>query len=359
VFVANPYDNSGTGTIGVFAINATTGALTAANGDPALPAFVPAATDNNPIGFAVDPTGPYLYVGNAGTANQVVGPPKTTTDNDVATYTIAANGTLTAGSPVALAANDEPSALAFDSAGPYLYVGNNDIQGDGAIVAFNPVAGVLGAQLAGSPYTVNYPIGMAVDSTHAFVFAVSVPDVTITTYPIGIGGTLTVSAPPTSTALAAPYAVAAYPSGQYVYVTDTSTTPGTVNVFSYDGTGTLTLVLTKTVGTNPESVAVDPTGKYLYVANAGDGTVQGFRITSSGAGLTAIGTGATATGGGASISATALAIDPSSQYLYVANGDASTITGFSIGALGVLGAASTPVQATNLNGANTIAIAIE
>jgi len=146
-------------------------------------------------------------------------------------------------------------------------------------------------------------------------------------------------------------------------VTDNSTTPGTVNEFSYDSTGTPTLVNSYPVGVNPYGVAIDPTGQYLYVSNAGSGTVSGFTVNATTGALTSIGAAVT-TGGGVSLARTGLAIDPSSQYLYVANGD-NAITGSSIsvftitGVTGALTAVGIPVQATNLGGAGTTAIAIK
>ena len=55
-----------------------------------------------------------------------------------------------------------------------------------------------------------------------------------------------------------------------------------------------------------------------------------------------------------------LAVDPSSQFLYVANGTDSSVTVFTITAgTGVLTAVGAPVQATNLGGAGTTAVAIQ
>ncbi len=121
--------------------------------------------------------------------------------------------------------------------------------------------------------------------------------------------------------------VAANPNGQFIYVTDTltvpGTTPGTVNEFSYDGTGALTLLHSYTVGVNPYGVAIDPSGQFLYVAN-GDGTVSGFTVAPT--------TGVPDVHGRRSAHRRErsgeyhhlLAIDPSSQYLYVTTGDAVT-----------------------------------
>jgi 6-phosphogluconolactonase len=370
VFVANTHDNSGTGTIGVFAITASSGAIAAANGTPAAPAIVPASTDDNPVGLGVDPTGPYLYVANSGLSNLVTGTPNTiSSGNDVATFTIGAAGALTEGTAAALTDNLSPVSLAIDSAGPYLYVGSNDFNADGAIVAFHPSAGVLGGQLTGSPYEGTEPYGMAVDSTKAFLFTANPFDGVVVVDPITTG-TLPTTAPtadPAAASLTSPYAVAASPTGLYVYITDTvalpATTAGTVTAFSYSATtGALTKVhASYAVGIGPEGVAIDPTNSFLYVSNAHDGTVSAFKISGTDGSLAVIGTYTSTTTGIPSTSPTALTVDPSGQYLYVANGDDGSVTAFSItagtGVLVLVGAG--PVGATNGTGVGTSAIAIE
>ena len=369
VFVTNPYDNGGTGTLASFTITAATGALTAANGTPATPA-VASLTDDNPTGLALDPTGNFLYVANAGTA--VAGPPFT--GNDVATWAVDPTaGTLTEGTPVTISTTNQPAGLAIDPAasagGPFLYVGSNDIP-NGVLEAFNPTAGVLGGQLTGSPYVGgNVANTLAVDSTQQFLFTPFYNDGTLGVYLIGTGGIpAAISGSPFGALLAAPYAVAANPNGQFIYVTDTltvpGTAPGTVTQFSYDNTGALTQVGTSlTVGTNPYGIAIDPSGQFLYVSN-GDGTVSGFTVAPTTGVLTSMGaavhTGATAVVN----TTTSLAIDPSSQYLYVTTGDAATagssIIVFTITPVtGVPVVSGTPVQATNLGGAGTTAIVVK
>jgi len=363
VFVANPYDNGNKGTLASFTITPSTGALTPANGNPNAPAVVPAATDNNPTGIAVDPSGNFLYVANSGTYS--VG-----TGNDVATWTIDPAGTLTVeGTPVTISPTNQPGSLAIDpvpSGSPYLYVGANDSP-NGTLDAFNPVLGVLGAPLTVTPYTAgNVPNTLVVDSTRQFVFEPNNFDGTIGVFAISTGGVLAAITGSPFALLGAPYAVAASPTGQFIYVTDTSTSPGTVNEFSYDNTGALTLVNTYTVGVTPYGVAIDPSGQFLYVSNAGDGTVSGFTITTTGpntGALTSVGPAVT-TGGGVSATQTSLVVDPSSQYLYVANGDnastGSSISVFTITPVtGVPVAVGSPVPATNGGGNGTTAIAIK
>jgi 6-phosphogluconolactonase (cycloisomerase 2 family) len=349
VFAASPTDGTGTtGSLAAFTIDPVAGGLTAVTGSPYDESLL--TSDIAPWGLAVDPSGSFLYVANSGSAS-------------ISTDTIGAGGALTL-DPAAPAstfiapatAANAPYSLALDPTGPYLYTGTNDTP-NGFVEGFSIAGGALAA-LTGSPYTsatpaaINEPFGLALDTTHSFLYAVNNFADSLVSYGItaGVLGELSASPDVLSPAMTTPYAVASYPSGTYFYVTDTGVTPGTVNVVTIDGTGILTVVQSKNVGTTPQAVVVDPTGKYLYVSNAGDGTVTAFTISGGGATLTGGVTGSPFTASGAASTAalpTALTIDSSGRFLYVANGSAGTISEFSIGAGGVLAPITgTPVQAT-------------
>lgn len=365
VFAANTYDN-GPGSLASFTIDPTTGALTATTGVPTVPAIVP-TTDQGPMGLAVDPTGNFLYVANQGTACTT-----TCVGNDLAVWPINANGTLgTEGTAVTISATNAPVGLAVTpaTAGSFLFVGSNDSVG--VVEAFHPLAGVLGAQLAGSPYpSGDVPYHLVVDSTQKFVFAANLDVPAVTGYSIGALGTLTPIVE-TATTLVAPYGVVASPTGQFIYVTDINQAPptlpaaaGSVNLYSYDGAGALTFVASYAVGIGPYGVAIDPSGQFLYVANAMDNTVSGFTIDATAGTLTSMGppvaTGAT----GAVTIATSLVVDPSSQYLYVTTGDAATTGGSSISLMTITAGTGVPVPVgapvlSSNNGGGTTAIAIK
>jgi DNA-binding beta-propeller fold protein YncE len=372
VFASNTYDN-GPGSLASFTINPTTGVLTAADGTPATPAIVP-ATDQGPIGLAVDPSGGFLYVANQGACTPT---PCAVTGNDVAVWPILANGTLGAeGIAESVSATNQPVGLAVTpaTAGSFLFVGSNDTVGD--VSAFHPVAGLLGAPLAGSPYpSGDVPFSLAVDSTKKFVFAANVDAPAVTGYSINATtGVLTQVTEPATT-LIAPYGVAASPTGLFIYVTDLNQAPpipppaaaGSVNLYSYNATtGVLTFVATYAVGIGPYGIAIDPSGQFLYVSNGVDGTVSGFTINATTGVLTSMGAAVLTGAGSVLATPTALAVDPSSQYLYVANGDgptaapnAGTITLMTITPVtGVPVKVGAPLAATN-NGGGTTALAIK
>jgi 6-phosphogluconolactonase len=351
LWVTNPFDN-GTGSVASFAINQSTGALTNfAN-------YVP--TETNPYAVIADPSGLFIYVANQGSAN-------------VSTDGVGAAGALTLDVSTAStgASSNGPLSLAIDPvlppAGPYLYVGSNDNPA-GTMEAYTigsglsagvltPLGGALTPGTSVFPEG-NVPTSLAFDPVNAFLYAANVDDGTIVGYlvqssstPAGELAPLSWSPQVASAAMTpAPFAVAVHPSGLYVYVTDKSNNTLT----EYDASSSaLTVANTYTtsspvsVGTAPEGIAIDPTGNYLYVSNANDGTVSAYIISQTDGSLTAVTgspfTSATGAGVPSAVATTAIAIDPSGQFLYVANGDAGSVTPFTIGAGGVL----TPIGTAN------------
>jgi DNA-binding beta-propeller fold protein YncE len=115
----------------------------------------------------------------------------------------------------------------------------------------------------------------------------------------------------------------------------------------------------KTLGIMPSAVIVDPTGSFLYVANSGDDTLSQFSIGGAGQ-LTPL-TPATVPAGTEPVSIAA-AVGPSGGHVYVVNSSAGVTAGmgsvsqFSMGADGTL----TPLNpATVSASASPVAIAID
>jgi 6-phosphogluconolactonase (cycloisomerase 2 family) len=132
---------------------------------------------------------------------------------------------------------------------------------------------------------------------------------------------------------ATPVDVLVTPNDKFVYVINSSTT-GSVSAYSIGATGALTAITGPTTVLNgPQFSAIDPTGTYLFVPDSGDNTIVTFTIGSDGT-LTA--------GTPFSVASAqfldAVAVDPTSKFLYVV--DSSTPTGnlfaLSIGAGGAL-----------------------
>jgi 6-phosphogluconolactonase (cycloisomerase 2 family) len=310
--------NGGTkGVITMFSIDPTNGTL---ERDQRF-----ATSAIGPGGVALDTSGQYAYVSYIGSG-------------DVATETIdTSNGLFTETGSASNATGTAMYTATADPTAAYLYTAGLDPNGVDWIYAYSISAGSLTAlstpQYAAGNTTNDATMGVAIDSTGTYLYSANCRDGTVSGYTINSNGSLSAitgspfqfqGGAPTNI----PSAVAIYPAGGYLYVTDSAA--NTVTAYSYNLAGALTEVGTpQPVGTSPTGVAIDPTGSFLYVANSGNGTVSTFTINSSTGALTVVGS-PVSTGGGSSTSPTALLVEPSGQFLYVTNGDAATVSAFSI-----------------------------
>ena len=211
--------NDGDGTISAYAINASTGALTAVSGSP----FAAGTATTGASELKVDPSGRFLDV-----VNEFA--------HTISAFSINWTSgalTLVTGSPFTVgtvASPSSPQSLAFDATGAYLYVAdfsNNNI----VAFAMNASTGVL-TPVAGSPFA-NSGVTMQPQS--------------ITT---------------ASTA-----------AGNFAYVVNSGS--GSVDVFSIaPSTGALTFVMNALTGVGPYDITIDPSGNVAYVANGGSATVS-------------------------------------------------------------------------------------
>ena len=230
------------------------------------------------------------------------------------------------------------SALALGPSSPssqYLYVGGTSSSNVnmGSVSGFTevPSSGDL-TGTTNTPYAAESPLsGITVDPTASYVFATSSNHDFIIVYAVNSDGSLTQLANnPFSTGQGGnPAGVVTSPLGTsasgFVYVTNPDT--AAVLAFSYSTANAAGNFLVTVPGSpflsgnQPEGIAIDPIGKYLYVANYADGTVTSFSINAQSGALTQISvvntgnlTNATPTPG-----PTGLQVDPSGQFLYVAN----------------------------------------
>ena len=110
---------------------------------------------------------------------------------------------------------------------------------------------------------------------------------------------------------------------QFVYVTNGG--DSTVSGYTIDpSTGALTPIAGSPFpadagpSSGPSAMAVDPSGKFAYVANTGLGTVSGYTIDSSTGALTSI-AGSPFAGGPFELGLRSMTVDPSGKFAYVAN----------------------------------------
>jgi len=259
------YGDGADGTVAMYAINATTGALTSAgtiNGNcPGL--CIPSSV-------VVDPSGRLAYVTNGGGGFPY----------NVAMYTInSTTGALT--SIGTIATGTEPLSVAVDPAGKFAYVANwTGYETDGSV----------------SMYTIDATTGSLT--------------------PIG---TIATGQSPTW--------VVIHPSGKFVYVTNSGSND--VSMYTIDATtGALAFTGSIAAGTDPVSIAVDPAGKFAYVANwtvyDADGSVSMYTIDATTGVLTPSGTIPT------EIAPTSIAIHPSGKFAYVTNSGSNSVSIYSI-----------------------------
>ncbi len=113
--------------------------------------------------------------------------------------------------------------------------------------------------------------------------------------------------------------VAFDPTGKYAYVTNHDAS--SISVFTVNSTtGALAPVATENIGVMPQAMVVDATGQYAYVATLSG--VKPYRIDTSTGRLTLLSDYWIPSGG----DPRTINIDPTSRFLYVTNGDNSTIT---------------------------------
>lgn len=353
----------GDGTISAFAINSTTGSLTAAAGSPIADGTHPAAVSLAPNGkfafsasdngtkvqaytidqtsgaltlvgtyttgfvtgsaypdIAVDSQSAHLYLASAG-------------DNKVAGFAInSTTGALTAltGSPYA-AGPGAGAIPAFSVDGKYLYVMDQAASGTGA----NSVSGyAIGADgsltaLAGSPYAAGTnPSWIAFTPNGKYAYVANSGEDTISAYSVS-SGVLTPLATPKFATDENPQDLTIDTSGTHLYAPVASgSTPGAVDWFPINADGTLGAKSSIPAGVTPIYLAIDPTAPYAYVASKNGAEVYGYAINTTTGALTAV-TGSPFSTGAGSLPQF-ITLDPSGKFAYTANEGTGNISGFAI-----------------------------
>ena len=274
VYVTNSGDvyDPDYGSVAMYTIDATTGALTSTgtiNGNcPGLCL---------PSSVLVDPSGKFAYVANGYGGGFIDAVPF-----NVAMYTInATTGALT--SIGTIATGTEPTSIAADPSGKFVYVVNENMgaaAGNVSMYAINATTGVLTSM-----------------------------------------GTIAAGADPVS--------VAVDPAGKFAYVANSYSND--VSMYTINATtGALKSTGTIATGKDPVSVAVDPAGKFAYVANYGSNDVSMYTISATTGALTSIGTIA------AESNPSSVAVHPSGKFAYVTNANSNSVSMYSIGSTGTL-----------------------
>ena len=268
------YGDGAYGSVAMYTINATTGALTstgAINGNCPAGLCIPSSV-------VVDPSGKFAYVG--------YGDASTT---GVSMYTInATTGALTSIGTTAAAGN--PDSVAVDPSGKFVYVANfNGTPGSAGNVSMYTINGTTGALTSvGTIPAGIQPASVAVDPAGKFAYVTNSGSNDVSMYTIdGSAGALTsIGTIPAGTG---PVSVAVDPSGKFAYVADWGSND--VSMYTIDTTtGALTPIGTIAAGSIPTSIAIHPSGKFAYVTNSGSDDVSMYSIDATTGILTLIGT---------------------------------------------------------------------
>ncbi len=330
--------NRGDSKISAYTINSSTGALSGVSGSPF-------AAGPGPTSVTVHPSGRFAYV-----ANLCDSCPRGT----VSAYTInSATGALSAVAGSPFAAGDLPISLAVDPSGRFAYVANN-IGNNVSAYTINSSTGALRA-VAGSPFAAGVgPSSVTVDPSGQFVYVVNsclysgdcsaghlTGNVSAYTINSSTGALRAVTGSPFA-AGNTPASVSVDPSGRFAYVANVCSDCSRGNVSAYtinSSTGALREVAGSpfAAADGPISVTVDPSGQFVYVANeclasnacaAGNltGAVSAYTINSSTGALRQVAGSPFAAG----TQPNSVAVDPSGRFAYVANLDGNNVSAYTI-----------------------------
>ena len=329
-FTVNESVGTSGATVSVYAINATTGALTEVTGSP----FAGGGLNYDDL-FASDPAGKFLYVAVGPSVNNP-GP------GVLLAYSVnQTTGALTPVSGSSYSVGEYTGALTMDPTGKYLYVGDIYIGGPGPanyVFSVNSSTGAL-TQIStqGPGYDSDYAISLGTGTapvvyTPSFAYVTNQTSKSISEFTItDATGALTAVAGSPLADSNGPQVVAASANGKFVY---TGNSNGTISEYKITATtGALTLITgspIKGLG-DPVSLAIDPTSSFLLVADHTNKSLLSYAINPNTGVLTLQSTSA------AMVSfPTAMTLSPLGTYAYTFLGS-NEFYGFAVGSTGFTG----------------------
>lgn len=276
-YVANWGEGNTAGSVSMYTVNSTTGALTSTGTIQAPCAPPPSPGSCAPWSLAVHPSGKFVYVANEGGF----------TPTSVSMYSIdATTGVLTLIGTVAV--DGRAIAVTVDPSGKFAYVADGGDNSDGSkggnvsMYTIDATTGVLtsiGKIAAGMS-----PTSVAVHPTGKFIYVVNQDSNDISMYTIN---TTTGNLTSIGTLVAVVGPIVIHPSGNFAYVASS----GGVSMYAIDTTtGDLTFAGTTASGSSPGSITIHPSGKFAYGTNSGSNNISMYSIDAATGALTLIGT---------------------------------------------------------------------
>jgi 6-phosphogluconolactonase (cycloisomerase 2 family) len=279
-------------------------------------------------------------------------------DDTVSQYQLGSDGSLIPLSMATVSTGHQPFSISVEPTGEYVYVSN---WGSSSVSQYRIGSnGSLSPIGTGTVASGAGPNAVTIDHADRFAYVANLGGSTVSQFKIGLDGQLSPMSAPTVASGIAPASLTVDPTDHYAYVANFGANaqnppagPGTISQYSIGLDGSLTPMSSATVasGSGPNALAVDPASKHLYVANLGDNNVGQYNINSDGS-LTAMTSPPIASG----VRPVGITIDPSGKYVYVANQTSGTISQYTVGVAGDLTAiAGPPVTA----GAGVSAVTID
>jgi len=257
---------------------------------------------------------------------------------------------LAAGSPYAVGSN--PVAIALDPFNRSVYVAN---KGSNNISAFNLNYSNGTLTSLGSVATGTAPTSLAIDPAGLVLLATNSGSGNVIAYNIAGNGSLSAGFNPTIAAGTTPYGVAIDASSSYAFVVNQGS--NNISVYSlwvapvlqYSPGAFLTLLTTVPLPANvvnPSAITLDPSGRFVYIAAgpAGTaGTLTAYQLDPASGGLTEI----AGSPYPVDFDPVSVLTDPSGAWLYVVNSNSNNVSVFSINsATGALSPAAGTVYGT-------------
>ena len=167
--------------------------------------------------------------------------------------------------------------------------------------------------------------------SHQFAYVANEEGSNVSGYIIhAANGRLTpVEGSPFYTGKSGPTSVAVNQAGTFLYVTNQDARDNDVAGFRIDcDSGRLTPVPGSpfAAGSEPSAIAIDPSGRYAYVANSGSNNVSAFHIDENSGRLMPVSGSPFAAGS----SPSSVAVDSSGQFVYVTNKASDNVSGYTI-----------------------------
>jgi YVTN family beta-propeller protein len=272
------------GSVAIYTINATTGALTSTTGG-----LIGTGVNGTPEFFnsmTFDPSGKFAYAAEGG-AFPAGG---FGSSSSVSMFTVnSTTGALTSIGTIAAGAG--PDSVAVDPSGMFAYVpnfGSNDV----SMYTIDTTTGALASIGTGTIAAGTSPDSVAVDPAGKFAYVTNFGSNDVSMYTID-ATTGALASLGTIAAGTDPFSVAVDPAGKFAYVANTTLndTDGSVSMYTIDATtGVLTPTGTIATELSPTSIAIHPSGKFAYVTNSGSNSVSMYSIDSATGTLTLIGT---------------------------------------------------------------------